>query len=171
MAAAAIGVSPTPNGVVPAPETDSVFKPALLLMSGRTVAFAATFFIPLVLARIFDPAQFGTYKQLFLIWGTVYYIAQVGMASSLYYFLPRAPRMAGSYVANSLLFLAAAGLVCLGALVVAAPNLGRWLRNVTRRPCSPVGSMLSTLTAYVTRITADVIPHACPLLVALMVTE
>jgi O-antigen/teichoic acid export membrane protein len=129
MAAAAIGVSPTPNGVVPAPETDSVFKPALLLMSGRTVAFAATFFIPLVLARIFDPAQFGTYKQLFLIWGTVYYIAQLGMASSLYYFLPRAPRMAGSYVANSLLFLAAAGLVCLGALAIAAPKLGRWLSN------------------------------------------
>ena len=45
----------------------SVFKPALLLMSGRTLAFAATFFIPMVLARIFDPAQFGTYKQLFLV--------------------------------------------------------------------------------------------------------
>ena len=83
-----------------APATESVFRPALLLMSGRTVAFAATFFIPLVLARIFDPAQFGTYKQLFLIWGTVYSIAQLGMASSLYYFLPRAPRMAGPYVAN-----------------------------------------------------------------------
>jgi O-antigen/teichoic acid export membrane protein len=129
MAAMATSVPATTTGVSPAPETDSVFKPALLLMSGRTVAFAATFFIPLVLARIFDPAQFGTYKQLFLIWGTVYYIAQLGMASSLYYFLPRAPRMAGSYVANSLLFLAASGLVCLGALVVAAPKLGRWLSN------------------------------------------
>jgi len=129
MAAAATSVSTTAIGIVPAPETDSVFKPALLLMSGRTVAFAATFFIPLVLARVFDPAQFGTYKQLFLIWGTVYYIAQLGMASSLYYFLPRAPRMAGSYVANSLLFLAASGLVCLGALVIAAPKLGRWLSN------------------------------------------
>jgi O-antigen/teichoic acid export membrane protein len=98
-------------------------------MSGRTVAFAATFFIPLVLARVFDVAQFGTYKQLFLIWGTVYAVAQLGMASSLYYFLPREPRLAGPYVANSLLFLAATGLAFLGALIIAAPKLGQWLSN------------------------------------------
>src|SRR5579863_5693913 len=88
-----------------APKSDSVFKPALLLMSGRTIAFAATFFIPLVLARVFDQAQFGTYKQLFLIWSTVYSIGQLGMATSLYYFLPRTPRLGGAYAANSLLFL------------------------------------------------------------------
>lgn len=93
------------------------------------MAFAATFFIPLVLARVFAPAQFGTYKQLFLIWSTVYSIAQLGMASSLYYFLPRAPRMAGGYVANCLLFLAATGLGCLGLLVIAAPKLSHWLSN------------------------------------------
>jgi len=120
-----------------APATDSVFKPALLLMSGRTVAFAATFFIPLVLARIFDPAQFGTYKQLFLIWGTVYAVAQLGMASSLYYFLPRAPRLAGSYAANCLLFLAGTGLLCLGGLIVAAPQLSHWLSNNELSPYLP----------------------------------
>jgi len=129
MAAAPIIASERTVSVCPAPATDSVFKPALLLMSGRTVAFAATFFIPLVLARIFDPAQFGTYKQLFLIWGSVYSVAQLGMASSLYYFLPRAPRLAGPYVANSLLFLTATGLVCLSALVIAAPKLSHWLSN------------------------------------------
>jgi len=59
------------------PESESVFKPALLLMSGRTLAFAATFFIPVVLARIFDPAEFGTYKQLFLVHSTIYYIVQL----------------------------------------------------------------------------------------------
>lgn len=113
----------------PAVETDSVFKPALLLMSGRTLAFAATFFIPLILARILDPAQFGTYKQLFLVWGTVYFIAQLGMASSLYYFLPGNPGMAGAYVANSVLFLGGAGVVCFAGLVLAANSIGRWLSN------------------------------------------
>src|SRR5262245_59419358 len=67
--------------------TGSVLKPALLLMCGRTLAFAATFFIPVVLVRFFDPTQFGTYKQLMLIYSTAYLIAQAGMASSLYYFL------------------------------------------------------------------------------------
>ena len=68
---------------------ESVLGPALLLMCGRTLAFAATFFIPVILARIFDPTQFGTYKQLFLIFTSVNLIAQAGMATSLYYFLPR----------------------------------------------------------------------------------
>jgi len=56
--------------IIPASKSESVFRPALLLMSGRTLAFVATFFIPVVLTRIFDPAQFGTYKQLFLVFST-----------------------------------------------------------------------------------------------------
>src|SRR5258706_4326525 len=92
------------------PGKSAVLKPALLLMFGRTLAFAATFFIPVVLARIFDPAHFGAYKQLFLVQSTVYLIGQIGMATTLYYFLPLAPRDAGRYVANSLIFLAGAGL-------------------------------------------------------------
>ena len=114
---------------IPTQQTESVFRPALLLMSGRTLAFAATFFIPVVLARIFDPALFGTYKQLFLIYSTVYLIAQLGMSTSLYYFLPQGPREAGRYVANSMLFLGTGGLVCFGALIVAAPKLAHWLSN------------------------------------------
>ena len=114
---------------IPAQRNDSVFRPALLLMSGRTLAFAATFFIPVVLARIFDPAQFGTYKQLFLVFTTANLIAQVGMASSLYYFVPRAAHDAGRYVANSQLFLGAAGLAGFGVLVLAAPKLALWLSN------------------------------------------
>ena len=111
------------------PNNDSVFRPALLLMSGRTLAFAATFFIPVVLARIFDPTQFGTYKQLFLVFTTVNLVAQLGMASSLYYFVPRATHEAGRFVANSLLFLGTAGLACFGGLVWGAPRIAHWLSN------------------------------------------
>jgi O-antigen/teichoic acid export membrane protein len=98
-------------------------------MSGRTLAFVATFFIPVVLTRIFDPAQFGTYKQLFLVFSTAYFVAQLGMASSLYYFVPAATQEAGRYVANSMLLLGTAGLVCLGIIVVGAPQLAHWLSN------------------------------------------
>jgi O-antigen/teichoic acid export membrane protein len=115
--------------LVHTPENESVVKPALLLMSGRTLAFAATFFIPVVLARIFDPAQFGTYKQLFLVHSTLYCIAQLGMASSLYYFLPRAPHEAGRYVANSMWFLGTAGFAAFGLVTVASPKLAQWMSN------------------------------------------
>jgi O-antigen/teichoic acid export membrane protein len=119
----------TASVAIPNSKIESVFRPALLLMSGRTLAFAATFFIPVVLARVFDPAQFGTYKQLFLIYSTACLIAQLGMASSLYYFLPPAFSKAGRYVANSMLFLGAAGLACYGVLILAAPTLAHWLSN------------------------------------------
>lgn len=114
---------------MPARQSDSVFRPALLLMSGRTLAFAATFLIPVALARIFSPALFGTYKQLFLVYSTVYLVAQAGMSTSLYYFLPQDASHAGRYVANSMLFLATAGLACFGAIILAAPRIARWLSN------------------------------------------
>jgi O-antigen/teichoic acid export membrane protein len=108
---------------------ESILRPALLLMCGRGLAFVATFFIPVVLARIFDPAAFGTYKQLFLIQSTVSLIAQLGMGTSLYYFLPKSPADAGRYVANSVAFLGIAGTVGMGVLMMGAPALGRWLSN------------------------------------------
>ncbi|HEV3215247.1 MAG TPA: lipopolysaccharide biosynthesis protein [Vicinamibacterales bacterium] len=108
---------------------DSGVKPTFLLMSGRTVAFAATFFIPVVLARVFSQAEFGTYKQIFLVYATLYYIAQFGMAESLFYFLPSASRQAGRYIANSMLFLSVAGLGCLILLHAAGPRLNGWLSN------------------------------------------
>src|ERR1043166_2114679 len=111
------------------PQARSVFKPALVLMSGRTLAFAATFFIPVILARFFDQVHFGTYKQLFLVFSTVFCIAQLGMSQSLYYFLPRAPGLAGAYAANAVCFLALFGLCGFGALTIAAPKLGQWLNN------------------------------------------
>ena len=54
----------------------------MLLISGRSVAVAIAFIVPLVLARILAPSVFGTYRQLLLIFTTIYGIAQLGMAGS-----------------------------------------------------------------------------------------
>src|SRR3989441_6056465 len=104
-------------------------RPLLLLTAGRAVAFVATFATPLVLTRVLNQSAFGTYKQLFLVYSTLAGIAQFGMAESLLYFLPFAPRRGGRYVMNALLTLAGSGLVCLGVLVLAGPHLSRWLGN------------------------------------------
>lgn len=108
---------------------DSTFKPALLLMSGRALGFAVTFFIPVVLVRIFDQAEFGTYKQLFLIYYTLLGIAQFGMAESLFYFLPLDPEKGGRYVVNSLWALIAAGLVSFGLLTALRSVISGWMNN------------------------------------------
>jgi O-antigen/teichoic acid export membrane protein len=108
---------------------DSTMKPALLLVSGRLVGFVAAFCIPIVLVRLFDQHDFGTYKQIFLIAATLYTVGQLGMAESLYYFLPHAPRDGARYATNALLALSLGGLVCLGALAAGAEPIGRALSN------------------------------------------
>jgi len=119
------------------PAGGSVFKPAFMLMSGRALGFVAAFAIPVVLVRIFDQTEFGTYKQLFLLYTTLYGIAQVGMAESLYYFIPTSPEQRGSYIFNSLLALGLAGLLCLAILSAAAGWLGRWFHNPGLVPYVP----------------------------------
>src|SRR5881396_3517351 len=111
------------------PRAESVLKPALLLMLGRTVGFVAVFFVPVVLARSLDQGEFGTYKQLFLVAATLYEVGQLGMAESLYYFLPLGPGLGGRYVLNSVLALALGGLACLLLLGTAGAPIARWLSN------------------------------------------
>jgi O-antigen/teichoic acid export membrane protein len=108
---------------------DAISRPAFLLVVGRTIGFAASFIIPVLLVRTFNQAEFGTYKQLFLIYGTLYGLAQFGMAESLYYFVPRKPREAGPYIANALITLAVAGALCVGFLIVAENRIAAWLSN------------------------------------------
>lgn len=107
----------------------SSFKPALVLMSGRSLGFLVTFFIPVILARLFDRTEFGTYKQAFLIYSTLYGIAQIGMAESLFYFVPYKPEQGGRFVLNSILVLAASGALCLGALVYTGGRVSSYMNN------------------------------------------
>jgi O-antigen/teichoic acid export membrane protein len=128
------------------PSKDAGFRPVLSLMSGRALAFVATFFIPIVLARIFDQAEFGTYKQAFLIYATLYYIAQFGMAESLFYFLPLAHREGGRYAANSLLILVVAGLTGLALLGTTGAQISQWLNNGALAPLIPSVALYLLLT-------------------------
>src|SRR5688500_3634451 len=99
------------------------------LVVGRTLAFAATFVLPLVLVRVLDPAAFGTYKQIFLIFATASMLAPVGMGESLFYFLPRAAEGASRYVANAVLWLAGGGLLVAGVLLVWGGDIASVLAN------------------------------------------
>ncbi len=82
-----------------------MLKPALTLMAGRTLGYAVFFVVPIILVRLFSQEQFGTYKQVFLLYGTILNLAQVGMSESLFYFIPGSSEEAGRYVCNSILVL------------------------------------------------------------------
>jgi O-antigen/teichoic acid export membrane protein len=104
----------------------SILKPALILTSGRFLAFGASFFIPVILVRVFTPAQFGTYKQLFVLFATLYYGPPLALATSLYYFVPRWPENAGRYVTNAVAALVASGALC-AALMLSQGGRLSWL--------------------------------------------
>src|SRR5688572_8984487 len=99
------------------------------LVAGRAAAFAVTFALPLLLVRMLDPTEFGTYKQLFLIFSTVYALVPLGMGESLFYFVPRAGEGSGRYVANALLWLTGSAVLAAAALAAAAGPIGRALSN------------------------------------------
>jgi O-antigen/teichoic acid export membrane protein len=108
---------------------DLLSSPTFVLVAGRTIGLVLAFAIPVVLARIFDRAEFGTYKQLFLIYGTLYGLAQVGMAESLYFFVPGQGSRAGRHVANALLTLALAALAVVSLLYLARGAIADGLTN------------------------------------------
>ena len=99
-------------------------RPTSVIVAGRTIGYVAAFAIPVVLARLFDQTEFGIYKQIFLIYGTLYVLAQVGIAESLYYFVPRNPGQSGRHVSNALATLAAAGGVCFALLAISRNRIG-----------------------------------------------
>jgi O-antigen/teichoic acid export membrane protein len=117
--------------------SQATVKPALVLMSGRAMAMLATFLLPVLLVRVFDPARFGTYKQLFLVYALLYQIGAV-LAESLFYFLPRAPQQGGRYVANALVALALVGLAGLGLVSAEAAGIARALANPGLAPHLPL---------------------------------
>ena len=110
-------------------QAKEITRPAALLVTGRVVGLIASFAIGILLARIFAPAAFGTYKQFFLLYGTLYGLAQLGMAESLYYFVPRDTARTPRYVCNALITLAVAGIGCLGALYAWRAEIAARLTN------------------------------------------
>ena len=92
-------------------------------MTGRALASIATLLIPVTLVRVFDQAEYGTYKQLFLVGVTLTSILAFGVPQSLYYFLPRTEQ-GRPYVVHVLVLLAGAGAVAAALVLAATPWIG-----------------------------------------------
>ncbi|MBI5547157.1 MAG: lipopolysaccharide biosynthesis protein [Deltaproteobacteria bacterium] len=119
------------------PPARTLLARASPLVLARIASAGITFVIPLVLVRVFAPAEYGTYKQLLLVSQTVYYLLPMGVAQSLYYFVPRAssPR---PYLSQALLFLAVAGLAGAGLLALGGGLLAGLLHNPALASAAPL---------------------------------
>ena len=109
------------------------------LVAGRAASAVAGIAVPVALARLLVPAQYGSYKQLFLIATTAAGLLQLGMHQSLYYFIPRDPAEARPFLAQATGYLTAVG--ALVALVLCC--FGRPLAGLMHNP-ELVHTMLPT---------------------------
>lgn len=106
----------------------SPFARARPLIIARAVVAVTSAALPLVLARTFTPRDYGTYKQLFLVAQTLYFVLQLGVPQSLYFFIPRVEQRR-PYLIDALLFLTAMGLFAAIAVMAGAPRIATWLHN------------------------------------------
>jgi O-antigen/teichoic acid export membrane protein len=99
-------------------------------MTGRTIGFAVTFAIPLVLVRVLDQRAFGTYKYLFMIASTLN-VLQLGMAESLYYFVPRRAADPGPVTTNAVAMMGAVGGLLLLVMTTVRQPIAHWLGDAS----------------------------------------
>jgi O-antigen/teichoic acid export membrane protein len=116
-------------------------RPVAWLVAGRLAGLISVG-IPMVLARLFAPADFGAYRQIFLLYGTLYLVAQLGMAEALYYFVPRDRDQAGRFAANAIVALGTTGALGLLVLTGAAGPIAAFLGD------APVARWLPVLGLF-----------------------
>jgi O-antigen/teichoic acid export membrane protein len=76
---------------------------SLYLASSKLLGYGIRLVLPYFLVRLVTVADFGAYRQFFLLDVYISTLFQLGVNQSLYYFIPRDPRNAGAYFLNSLL--------------------------------------------------------------------
>ncbi len=110
---------------------------AFWLMAAKTLAFAFSFALPLLLVRRLSQKEFGLYKQAFLVVGTAASILPMSFVMSAFYFLPRERERRGAVVLNIMLFNTLVGGAALAVLVLRPGLLGAIFNSPALVPYAP----------------------------------
>lgn len=100
---------------------------SLTIFVSKLLGYGIRLFLPFFLVRLMTVAEFGAYRQFFLIEVYIAILFQLGVNQALYYFVPRDERNAGAYFVNSLvlnILIYSAAFTLIG--LVRQP-LGAWL--------------------------------------------
>jgi O-antigen/teichoic acid export membrane protein/transposase-like protein len=116
--------------VTKVPTQKSFIERAAWLTGANLLAFALSFLTPLVIVRVFNREEFGTYKQLFQILTTFMTALYLQVPMSAYYFMPREPNKRLQVAMNIILFYVVIGL--LTALMFAA--YPTWITYIFHNP-------------------------------------
>jgi O-antigen/teichoic acid export membrane protein len=92
------------------PIRNRLTRRAALLAAAKFIAFGLSVLMPLVLVRTLSLAEFGLYKQAFLIVSTALMLFGLQVAASAYYFMPRMPDKKPQVALNVLVFYSVIGI-------------------------------------------------------------
>jgi O-antigen/teichoic acid export membrane protein len=94
---------------------------AAWLTAANSIAFGLSFIAPLLLVRTLNQTEFGVYKQVFQILMSAISALNLQVASTAYYFMPRAPEKKLQVMINVLAFYGGVGALA-GALFIFYPE-------------------------------------------------
>lgn len=118
-------------------------RKVVLLVYGRAIAFGLSLAIPIALTRLLPLSEYGTYRQLVLVYATLQSLLMFGMPQALQYYFPRLnPKERPQLVRQTWGLLMVVGVVTLGVFM-----LGQLvLRDL--QPDHPLVSYLPLLGLY-----------------------
>ena len=108
-----------------APRERSLLGRARPLLLARFLTAVLTIVLPMVLTRLLHPAEFGTYKQVWLVASTLHLMVPMGIVQSLYYFVPREPERRAAFIAQTVVATTLAGAAAALLVLASRPLLGR----------------------------------------------
>ncbi len=100
-----------------------------VLASGQVLTAGASLITFVVLSRLFEPADYATYRQTLLVYNFAGPLLALGLPSALYYFLAQQPQRSRGVLAENLLLLGSAGLLFSIFLVLGGNRLLSTLFN------------------------------------------
>src|SRR4051812_6629109 len=122
-----------------------ILKQAGPLMLGRGGATVLGFALPLILTRLLPQAEFGTYKQVWLVVTTACFMLQLGLSQSLYYFIPRQDGRKLAWLTQSSISLLITGTLAGAGLYAARFAVARQFGNPQLAEYGPQMALIAML--------------------------
>lgn len=116
----------------------SLTTQAFWFLVAKTVGFAMTMALPLVLVRALSQVEFGVYKQAFLLVSTAVSILPLGFGMSAFYFFPRAQTNHRAIVVHILGIHLAVGALAAAVLFVWPGSLVLLFHSTDLVPYAPL---------------------------------
>ena len=150
-------------------EGPSLAKQSLWILSAKTIGFALSVLLPLLIVRHLSQVDVGIYRQAFLVIVSATSILPLGFSMSAYYFLNREPERRQSTVLNIVLFNFLAGAVAFIFLLTYPSALGALFKDEQMTALAPVLGLAIWLAIFSTFLETAALANREPKLATVII--